>query len=66
MIKEDFNEGLLGFLDASPTPFHTTKKMEMIFETQKWNLKAGNISDLYPVISDDAYSLFKIFIELCR
>ena len=50
MTKEDFNEGLLGFLDASPTPFHATKNMAMmfenagftrIFETQKWDLKAG-------------------------
>ncbi len=50
MNKEDFNEGLLGFLDASPTPFHATKNMAMMFEnagfiqldeTQKWELEAG-------------------------
>lgn len=50
MNKEDFNEGLLGFLDASPTPFHATKNMSMMFdnagfiqleETQKWNLIKG-------------------------
>ena len=50
MEKQDFNEGLLGFLDASPTPFHATKNMSMmfdnagfteLFETQKWNLVEG-------------------------
>ncbi|HUH42636.1 MAG TPA: M18 family aminopeptidase [Sulfurimonas sp.] len=50
MIKKDFNEGLLGFLDASPTPFHATENMAGMFqnagfvrlhETQKWNLKQG-------------------------
>jgi len=47
---QDFNEGLLGFLDASPTPFHATKNMGMMFEnagfiklleTDKWNLIEG-------------------------
>ncbi len=50
MNKEDFNEGLLGFLDASPTPFHTTQNMSMMFENagfvkleevEKWKLVAG-------------------------
>ncbi len=50
MNKQDFNEGLLGFLDASPTPFHATQNMSMMFEnagfirlqeTQKWELKKG-------------------------
>ncbi|WP_324172875.1 M18 family aminopeptidase [Sulfurimonas sp.] len=50
MNKEDFNEGLLGFLDASPTPFHATKNMSQMFENagflkleeeQKWELKRG-------------------------
>ncbi|MEA2072165.1 MAG: M18 family aminopeptidase, partial [Campylobacterota bacterium] len=50
MNKQDFNEGLLGFLDASPTPFHATRNMAMMFEnagfskldeTQKWELEAG-------------------------
>jgi len=50
MNKEDFNEGLLGFLDASPTPFHATKNMAMMFENagfikldelEKWELEAG-------------------------
>ncbi|HHH72309.1 MAG TPA: M18 family aminopeptidase [Sulfuricurvum sp.] len=27
MTKEEFNEGLLGFLDASPTPFHAVENM---------------------------------------
>jgi len=31
MTKEDFNEGLLGFLDASPTPFHATQNMAGMF-----------------------------------
>ncbi|ABB44191.1 Aspartyl aminopeptidase [Sulfurimonas denitrificans DSM 1251] len=50
MNREDFNEGLLGFLDASPTPFHATQNMAGMFENagftrlhevQKWNLKQG-------------------------
>ena len=50
MNKQDFNEGLLGFLDASPTPFHATLNMSMMFEnagfcrldeTQKWELEEG-------------------------
>ncbi|MEA1893096.1 MAG: M18 family aminopeptidase [Campylobacterota bacterium] len=50
MNKQDFNEGLLGFLDASPTPFHATKNMAQMFanagfikldETHRWNLEEG-------------------------
>ncbi|RUM65240.1 MAG: M18 family aminopeptidase [Sulfurimonas sp.] len=50
MKKEDFNEGLLGFLDASPTPFHATSNMSMMLsnagflqlnEVDKWELEAG-------------------------
>ena len=50
MNKQDFNEGLLGFLDASPTPFHATLNMSMMFENagfaklleeEKWELKEG-------------------------
>ena len=50
MEKQDFNEGLLGFLDASPTPFHATQNMSMMFENagftkleevEKWELVAG-------------------------
>ena len=50
MNKQDFNEGLLGFLDASPTPFHATLNMAMMFENagfekleeiQKWQLQEG-------------------------
>ncbi len=50
MNKNDFNEGLMGFLDASPTPFHATNNMSMMFENagfiklheeQKWNLIQG-------------------------
>jgi len=51
MNKQDFNDGLLGFLDASPTPFHATKNMSMMLEnagfkkldeTKKWELQEGN------------------------
>jgi aspartyl aminopeptidase len=50
MNKEDFNEGLLGFLDASATPFHATQNMSMMFlnagfqelnELDKWELEEG-------------------------
>ncbi len=50
MNKEDFNEGLLGFLDASPTPFHATKNMSLMLENAgfiqlreeiKWELEEG-------------------------
>jgi len=50
MTKEDFNNGLLGFLDASPTPFHATQNMAGMFENagfikldevEKWNLEEG-------------------------
>lgn len=50
MNKNDFNEGLLGFLDASPTPFHATLNMKKMFlnagfkelnEVQKWELVEG-------------------------
>ena len=50
MNKEDFNEGLLGFLNASPTPFHATTNMSAMFsnagftkldEVQKWELEEG-------------------------
>lgn len=50
MKKEDFNDGLLGFLNASPTPFHATNNMAMmlenagflkLYEEQKWDLKEG-------------------------
>jgi len=50
MDKKDFNDGLLGFLDASPTPFHTTLNMSMmlqnagfikLIESQKWSLEEG-------------------------
>ncbi|WP_428738754.1 M18 family aminopeptidase [Sulfurimonas sp.] len=50
MTKQDFNEGLFGFLDASPTPFHATANMAGMFsnagfiqldEKQSWSLEAG-------------------------
>ncbi len=50
MNKQDFNDGLLGFLDASPTPFHATRNMAMMFENagfekldevDDWELEAG-------------------------
>jgi len=51
MNKQDFNEGLLGFLDASPTPFHATQNMALMFENagfiklnevDKWELEEGS------------------------
>ncbi len=60
MNKQDFNEGLLGFLDASPTAFHATLNMSMMFENagfhkldelQKWDLKEG---DKYYVTRNDS------------
>ena len=50
MNKKDFNEGLLGFLDASPTPFHATLNMSMMLqnagfvelnEIDTWRLEEG-------------------------
>lgn len=50
MTKQDFNEGLLGFLDASPTPFHAALNMAMMLENagfikldeaRKWELEQG-------------------------
>ncbi|MBW6488760.1 M18 family aminopeptidase [Sulfurimonas sp.] len=50
MTKQDFNDGLLGFLDASPTPFHATANMAGMFENagfiklnevDKWSLEEG-------------------------
>jgi aspartyl aminopeptidase len=50
MTKEEFNNGLLGFLDASPTPFHATENMAGMFENagfeklnevEKWQLEEG-------------------------
>lgn len=50
MQKQDFNDGLLGFLDASPTPFHATQNMAGMFENagfiklnevDKWTLEEG-------------------------
>lgn len=60
MTKQDFNDGLLGFLDASPTPFHATKNMAGMFlnagfvklyEEQKWSLEEGG---KYFVIRNDS------------
>lgn len=50
MTKNDFNEGLLGFLDASPTPFHATQNMSLMLqnagfkelkEDEVWQLEKG-------------------------
>jgi len=50
MNKQDFNDGLLGFLDASPTPFHATQNMCAMFENagfvrldekERWMLEEG-------------------------
>lgn len=48
---DDFNSGLLQFLQASPTPFHATSNLanrligqgfEQIYEGDAWNLVPGN------------------------
>jgi len=50
MTKQEFNDGLLGFLDASPTPFHATRNMMGMFENagfirldevEEWVLEEG-------------------------
>jgi len=50
MQQQEFNTGLLGFLDASPTPFHATQNMvamlqnagfERLYEELPWNLESG-------------------------
>ncbi len=50
MTKQDFNDGLLGFLDASPTPFHATQNMSGMLlnagfikldERDTWKLEEG-------------------------
>jgi aspartyl aminopeptidase len=50
MDRRDFNDGLLGFLDNSPTPFHATKNISMmlenagftrLYEELSWNLEVG-------------------------
>ncbi|MBN2782501.1 MAG: M18 family aminopeptidase [Campylobacterales bacterium] len=50
MDKIDFNDGLLGFLDASSTPFHATQNMAMmlencgferLYEEGRWELVHG-------------------------
>ncbi len=50
MQKDSFNEALLGFLDASPTPYHAVANMagmlenagfEKLLETEDWNLQKG-------------------------
>lgn len=50
MTREDFNEGLLGFLDASPTPFHAVQNIGGMLENagfvsldecSRWELEKG-------------------------
>ncbi|MDX1295784.1 MAG: M18 family aminopeptidase, partial [Sulfurimonadaceae bacterium] len=51
MQKDSFNDALLGFLDASPTPYHAVANMAgmlenagfvQLDETDDWNLQKGN------------------------
>jgi aspartyl aminopeptidase len=58
--KNEFNEGLLGFLDASPTPYHATANIagmlenagfERLDETESWSLEQGK---KYYVTRNDA------------
>lgn len=60
MKKEDFNDALLGFLDASPTPFHATKNIcdmlenagfVRLYEELSWELEEGN---KYYVVRDSS------------
>ena len=50
MNSSDFNQDLIAFIQASPTPFHATAEMrrrlqtagfELLLEHEKWQLKAG-------------------------
>lgn len=50
MDKKEFNDALLGFLDASPTPFHATKNISKmlqnagfvrLYEELSWELEEG-------------------------
>ena len=50
MTNSDFNQDLIDFIQASPTPFHATAEMqrrlqdagfERLQENQKWQLIAG-------------------------
>ncbi len=50
LTQDAFNEGLLAFIDASPTPFHATQTMAAellqagfseLLESEPWDLKAG-------------------------
>ncbi|MDQ7044283.1 MAG: M18 family aminopeptidase, partial [Sulfurimonas sp.] len=69
MNKQDFNEGLLGFLDASPTPFHATLNMSMMLsnagftelnEVDTWNLEVGK---KYFVTRNDSSIIAFIYTE---
>ncbi len=60
MDRQDFNDGLLGFLDASPTPFHATKNISMmlenagfvrLYEELGWELEEGK---RYYVVRNDS------------
>jgi aspartyl aminopeptidase len=60
MNKQDFNDGLLGFLDASPTPFHAIQNMSQMLhnagfqklkEDETWQLEKGQ---KYYVTRNDA------------
>ncbi len=60
MDIRDFNEGLLGFLDASPTPFHAVENMKAmlenagfvrLYEELEWNLEEGK---RYYVVRNDS------------
>ncbi len=60
MKQNNFNTGLLNFLDSSPTPFHAVnsmkklleaKKFHQLIETDTWNLEIGK---KYYVTRNDA------------
>lgn len=70
MQKDEFNRGLLSFLDASPTPFHAVSTMtamlkvagfEELTESQPWNLRKNG--RYYVTRNDSSIIAFKGFKE---
>ena len=63
MQKDEFNQGLLNFLDLSPTPFHAVETMKAMLESagfqplaesQQWSLAEG---ERYYVVRNDSSCL---------
>lgn len=67
MEKQEFNQGLLEFIQASPTPFHATANLaamlenagfEELFEQQSWQLESGK--GYFVIRNDSAIVAFRI------